>query len=476
MIQTFEDKELLNHRHGISGLHETVDAIAADLDPQKLRILIVAEHASMRFGGEASLPLHYFRVLRQRGIETWLVVHERTRQELMAYFPEESDRIYFVSDSVWHKILYSTHQYLPRKIFEITLGFAMGMLTQWHQRRLVKKLVKEQRIDVIHQPIYVSPKTPSLIFGMGAPVIMGPMNGGMSYPPGFQHMENRFVRLSVHLGRLSSGLLNSLIPGKKLAATLLVANQRTREALPPGTQGKVIELVENGVDLSIWHHNADDRQEKPNTLPTDSNHPSLTRFVFVGRLVDWKGVDLLLMAFKKVLEQVPAELEIIGEGSIRATLEQLAQGEMTPSLSHEAIPLHLKPDSVKFSGWLSPVECMQHLQRADVLVLPSLFESGGAVVLEAMSMGLPVIATQWGGPTDYINEQCGVLIPPISPEFFVNELAAAMVKLAQSPKLRTQMGQVGRQRVLNCFDWEKKVDTILDIYAETVNRTKVQNS
>ena len=54
------------------------------------RVLIVSEHASVKFGGEAILPWHYFRILRRRGVEAWLVVHERTRDELISLLPEEA--------------------------------------------------------------------------------------------------------------------------------------------------------------------------------------------------------------------------------------------------------------------------------------------------------------------------------------------------------------------------------------------------
>jgi glycosyltransferase involved in cell wall biosynthesis len=450
---------------------QQVKSNASPPNPCDLRILIVAEHASMEFGGEATLPLHYFRLLRQRGIEAWLVVHERTRKELMDRFPEDSDRIYFTPDTAIHRALFSTNKYLPRAIFEITCGFAMQLLTQLYQRRLSQKLVKSQRIDLIHQPICVSPRTPSLIYGMGVPVVMGPLNGGMSYPPGFRYMESWVVRLSVYLGRLLSDFLNALIPGKKLADILLVANPRTRQALPVGIRGRVIELVENGVDLSLWKPKPLDqftlKQLSRSEEATSEN--TVTRFVFIGRLVNWKGVDLLLRALNKVLEQVPAKLEVIGDGPGRLAFEQLAQDleimSMPESESGDR-SLSGSSDAVQFLGWLSQAECARQLQSSDVLVLPSLFECGGAVVLEAMTVGLPVIATHWGGPVDYVSEQSGVLIAPTSQVAFIDGLAAAMIKLAKSPMLRQEMGQAGRQLVIERFDWEKKIDAILQIYAE----------
>ena len=307
--------------------------LAAYPNSQDLRILIVAEHASMKFGGEVALPVHYFRELRQRNIETWLVVHERIREELLAYFPADCDRIYFVPDTRLHRLLSFIGNYFPRKISEITFGFAMTMLTQLHQRRVIKKLVRQKQIDVIHQPIFVSPKIPSLIFDVGAPVVIGPMNGGMTFPPAFQHQEGRAVTLAVFIGRQLSNLLNTLIPGKKLAATLLVANQRTRKALPSGVKGEVIELVENGVDILLWRSKFSANSQMKASAPSFNRsnesddakrEPQPIKFIFMGRLLGWKGLDLLLPAFKQVLEQLPATLEIIGDGAAQDYLTQLA--------------------------------------------------------------------------------------------------------------------------------------------------------
>ena len=411
-----------------------------------MKILIVAEHASLKYGGEAALPLHYFRVLRQRGIETWLIVHERTREELETLFKSDRDRLYFVSDTIWHRLLWQCSQLLPRRIADFTFGLVLRSITQINQRYLARKIVRSQKIDVVHQPILVSPKEPSFMFDLGAPVVIGPMNGGMKYPPGLSR-ENSLVDWGVATGRLFANLFNTLIPGKRRATTILVANQRTKEALPTGIAGKILEVVENGVDLSVW---------QTDLAPVAKTTSQSVKFVFVGRLVHWKAVDLLLKAFKQLSAHMPVELEIIGDGDRRWNLEALAQ--------------ELNLTSVNFTGFLSQSECAQRLQSADVMVLPSLYECGGAVVLEAMTMGIPVIATNWGGPTDYLDESCGILVEPQPPDLFVLDLANAMLKLAKSPTLRQSMGKAGHQRILERFDWEVKVDTMLDLYQEAIAR------
>src|SRR3954452_19178578 len=82
----------------------------------QLRIVIVAEHASARFGGEAILPLHIFRGLRRLGIEAWLVVHGRTQDELRALLPAEVDRIHFVPDTSLNRFLYRLERIMPSRV------------------------------------------------------------------------------------------------------------------------------------------------------------------------------------------------------------------------------------------------------------------------------------------------------------------------------------------------------------------------
>ncbi|MFP5273765.1 glycosyltransferase family 4 protein [Coleofasciculus sp.] len=407
-----------------------------------MKVIIVAEHASTLFGGEAHNPLHYFRELRSRNIEVWLVVHDRTKAELQKLFPEDFERIFFVKGTFLHRLLWRNQQLLPRKFGEVTLGLLSQMYTQMLQRPIIQKLVIEHEIDVVHQPIQLAPKYPSLMFNLGVPVIIGPMNGGMTFPPSFRYYcQGFFVEQTVTIGRFFSNVIHRILPGKLKAQVLLVANERTKQALPKAVQGRVIELVDNGVDLSVWQSSTK-VAEKPNHIVS---------FVYVGRLVDWKGVDLLLEAFHRVIAETNATLEIIGDGKLRSKLEFQA----------ERLGLN---GNVVFTGWLSQKQCACKLQQADVMVLPSLYESGGAVVLEAMAMGIPVIATNWGGPTDYLDSTCGILIEPSSKEAFVNGLKEGMLKLARNPDLRKQMGRSGQELVQLKFDWKSKIDQIIEIY------------
>jgi glycosyltransferase involved in cell wall biosynthesis len=410
-----------------------------------MRICVVAEHASTRFGGEAILPVHYFRLLRSRGIESWLVVHSRTQSEVVELFPQDIERILFVPDLWIQKLLFSLSGYLPRRLSEATLGLCNQLMTQFCQRAIVRQLIREQRIDVIHQPIPVAPRFPSAMFGLGVPVVIGPLNGGMEYPPAFRRTESWMSHTAISFARLFADAGNTLLPGKKHASVVLVANERTRRALPSGIRGKVIELVENGIDIGLWQ------------APSDSTVCKVPRFVFLGRLVDWKAVDIAIRALKTV---PTAELEVIGDGPMLEAWQSLA-GELGIQ------------DRVHFVGWLPQQECVTRLRDSVALVLPSLYECGGAVVLEAMAMGKPVIATHWGGPADYLDASCGILVEPESYPGLVAGFAEAMQKMIDSPRLAKSMGAAGRERAVRNFDWQRKIDRILGIYRALAEKRNV---
>jgi glycosyltransferase involved in cell wall biosynthesis len=384
--------------------------------------------------------------LRQRGVEVWLVAHDRVRAELEALLPEERDRMRFVADTPIHRALFRLSCLLPRRIAESTLGLLMLLYTQWTERGVVRQLISEHGIDVLHQPAPVAPSYPSMFFGLGRPLIIGPMNGGMDYPPAFRSADSLFSRIFVALARRLTAMANRLLPGKRNAAVLLVANQRTAAALPRGYRGRLVELVENGVDLTTWNLSSAGVQRA-------ANH-----FVFMGRLVDWKALPIVFEAMTRV---PVATLEVIGDGSMRQPWQQDAERRGLSGRVH-------------FRGWQSQQECALALAGATALVLPSLYECGGAVVLEAMAMARPVIATDWGGPADYLDAGTGFLIPPESHRALVNGFGDAMQRLVENPELAARMGATARRRVQENFTWQMKIDRILEIYESAIESANVR--
>lgn len=140
----------------------------------------------------------------------------------------------------------------------------------------------------------------------------------------------------------------------------------------------------------------------------------------------------------------------------------------------EAVHLH---EHVVFLGRVEHSEMAREYRHADALVFPSLREGTPAVLLEAMSQGLPVIALDIHGARVLCDTSSAILIPVESKEQMVKGFRDAIVKLHNEPELRRGMGQAGRRKVEEKFLWEKRAQRMNEIYAQVlgthpVNATK----
>jgi glycosyltransferase involved in cell wall biosynthesis len=421
-----------------------------------LRVLLVAQAASEALGGEPMLPTQYFRRYRKLGVDVHLLCHERTADELRAKYPDDLDRLHFVAETPMSMRLFRIQQKVP-------IGGVLKYQT-FHaarrgiaRRQLVERavdLVRRLKIDVVHEVNPVSPKEPSGMHAVreaGAALVIGPLNGGMTFPAGFPEFQSLFTKTFQAAGRYVSPLAHKRLPGKRLADLVLAANPRTRDALPAGAAsagGEVIELCENGVDLALW----DDGGPLPADRP--GRDPARPRFVYLGRLEGWKAVDLMIRAFAAA--DLNGTLDLIGDDDARPKLEALAE------------ELGVR-DRITFHGFKTQQDAAEIMRQCDVFCLSSLYECGGAVVLEAMAVGLPVITTDWGGPADYVDEHSAVSVSPTNREQFVKDFAAAMTKLGNDPALRRQMGAAGQRRIREGgFVWDDKIRIMLGLYQRAV--------
>jgi len=316
------------------------------------RILIVAPNASSRFGGEAFLPLKYFEILRRRGVPAILIAHARNRDDLMEVLGPYVDGIHFVDDTAWHRTIWAIGLRFPAKIREVVFGTLLDRVNEHYQGRIIRNLVAAGDVELIHQPTPVSPLAPSGLHQFGVPLVIGPMNGGMAYPPGYDDFESAVTRRLVHAARKVAQVVNTLTPGKRKAAVLLVANERTRKALPFPDHPAIVSLAENGVDLALWTAPARSLKPAPSGQPL--------RLVFSGRLVRWKAVDITIEAMSRAKSRgVAVELDILGDGVEREKLEALCRS------------LGLA-DSVRFHGFQKQPLCVAHFARADALILNSI--------------------------------------------------------------------------------------------------------
>lgn len=180
--------------------------------------------------------------------------------------------------------------------------------------------------------------------------------------------------------------------------------------------------------------------------------------LFVGRLVERKGVDVLLRAAARLRERYRLRVVVVGEGPERNHLEDLAR-----QLGLEQL--------VEFRGRVTDEELARCYGSASVFVLPAVVdrrgetEGLGVVLLEAMSYGVPVVATRVGGIPDIVEDGAnGLLVEAGDAE----ALAGALAKVAEDRALASRLGEAGRRTGENRFGWERITDRWERLYSEAV--------
>ena len=274
-----------------------------------------------------------------------------------------------------------------------------------------------------------------------------------------------YVIGTVHSSRVRGvedrALLRALTP--HIDRLVAVSRSIVGKLVAEGRTSAPVELIYNGVDLDRY-----DRQEACCTLPEEYGFAEGTPLVgVVARLEPEKGHATLLDAWPLVLERVPeARLLIIGEGSRREALEEQARalGLLGEECEGDACvgTRHARPGAkVVFTGLRDDIPAVT--AALDVAVLPSHREAQGTVILEAMALSRPVVATNVGGIPEMIEDGVtGLLVPPREPR----PLADAIVRLLTDHPLADTMGRAGHDLVHQRFCIERMVEAIQTLYDE----------
>ena len=202
-----------------------------------------------------------------------------------------------------------------------------------------------------------------------------------------------------------------------------------------------MRVVYNGIDTEAFSCRNGDSRER-------------NRIIVVSNTADRKkGVLYLLRAVRRLREEMDVKLTIVDRGR--------PDNEYTPGLVDK---LGLN-GSVEFTGKVSTGEMVDHYARAEVAVVPSLYEGFGLPAAEAMSCGVPVVSTTAGALPEVVgHDGCGILVPPRDHD----ALAMGIRRLLESEEMRRNMAQAGRKRVEQMFSWRQAAEKTLDVYQEVM--------
>lgn len=199
-----------------------------------------------------------------------------------------------------------------------------------------------------------------------------------------------------------------------------------------------IRVVPNGVDTAQF------------TPPVDSNRDDV--ILYVGTLIERKGLKYLLVAVSALFESFPNyRLVLVGDGPQELRLKRLAEN------------LGIA-ERVSFLGFQPPERVRMWMQRAKVLVLPSLEEGMGVVLLEALACSTPVIGSRVDGIQEVITPDVGLLVPPADSA----ALSQAIQSILSDPQRWAYMSHHARERAVTHYDWDYIANQFIALYRSIV--------
>jgi glycosyltransferase involved in cell wall biosynthesis len=312
-------------------------------------------------------------------------------------------------------------------------------LDLWHQ---FKSRIVAGEFDLVHRVTPLSPTNQSIIAKRlakcGVPFILGPLNGGVPWPKHFvdrQHAEREWLS---HVRSLYK-LMPAYRATRRHASAIIAGSKFTHSEIPHWAKSKSIYIPENGVDLERFK------------IPRSRSASLPLKAAFVGRLVPYKGADILLEAAADFVKEGKVELHIIGDGPQRPDLETLVDR------------MGIR-DKVKFYNWLPHHEVQAKLRDCDFLALPSIREFGGAVVVEAMAIGVTPIVADYAGPSELVDDRTGIRVPFHDKQSLVSGFREAIRRMIRSPELLDQLGAAAQKKVREKLTWEAKAGQILAVY------------
>jgi phosphatidylinositol alpha-1,6-mannosyltransferase len=321
------------------------------------------------------------------------------------------------------------------------------------ERQLWRQLgsrISAREFDLVHRITPISPTSQSLIARRLAqrnvPFVIGPLNGGLPWPKNFidrQHAEKDWLSHLRWIYKMMPGYRSM----RRYSTAIIAGSKYTYSEIPHWAKDKCIYIPENGVDMDRFQ------------IPRDHAASLPLRAAFVGRLVPYKGADMLLEAAAEFLKNGQLELHIIGDGPQRAFLEEMVGGLGIRS-------------SVCFHGWVPHAEVHAKLRVCDFMALPSIREFGGAVVVESMALGVAPVVADYGGPSELVDESTGIRVPFYDKQSLVQGMTAAIGSVIRSPETLDRLGAAGRQKVLDKLTWQAKADQILAVYEAVLNGSK----
>jgi len=338
-----------------------------------------------------------------------------------------------LSDRIWSWVFRRILKSNPENQARTGLSYPFHLAFEWRAWRQLRRRILAGDFDVVLRLVPMSPVLPSpfAFFLRKGPIpfVIGPLNGGLPWPPGFPHLDKQ--------RQWTAGLRNlyRFLPFARstyrYATAIIAASSQTYSEFAR-YRDKLFFVPEPGIGRSLCSGDAR-RTERSAKL----------ELLFVGGLVPRKACDLALRAAASLLRNGLAHFTVVGDGPERNRVEDL-----TRSLGIES--------SVSFCGWISQAEALSRMRSADVFVFPTLRDNGAGVVFEALASGAVPIVVDFGGPGDIVNPSVGYKVPLTNENDIVSRIEKILADLENNRGHLSRLRQQGMTYARECLTWDAK--------------------
>lgn len=405
-----------------------------------MRILLSAFACTPGAGSEGGAGWRYAELLAETH-EVW-VITDTSRRVLIERWEaaRNNKRLRFI-------------YYRPRIVAGLNLNSRTAQVIyqcwQMGAWRVARDLDRVVDFDFVWHLTYGVFRQPSWMWKIGKPFVFGPVGGAESAPFALfkglpvRELFKECLREAVNRGVWLFPAVRELY---RRADIIFVRTSETYEIIPGFAKSKVVIAQEIGA------------LTRPDAIAGKRNGRREVKILFAGRLLGLKGIHLGLRAFS-------AYLSAGGLG----TFTIIGAGPMERSLKELAIRLRID-DRVEFVGAKMQAELFSLYPNFDVLLFPSLHDSGGNVVLEALSFGLPVICLDLGGPKCFVDETCGIVIATrgLGVDGVVEALASSLLSLSQDDDRRFALSEGALKRAGE-LSWDRQINRIFDVIESRFN-------
>lgn len=405
------------------------------------RILISAYGCEPGKGSEQGVGWHWSLQLA-RFAEVVVLTRSNNRAAIEAAIPDEvSGRVCF------------EYYDLPPSLLRYKGKVEKGLVSyyfmwQWGAYRRARSLIQQSRFDFVMALTFGTLWLPTFMYLLPVPFIWGPVGGGEAVPFNLIKTLPIRSRLSQYLRYflMATVPVNPFLLGPlRRAKVILTRTEDTARVIPRPYSHKVRVVLETAI--------ADDFLARTRRLPTHIKQDSL-RVIYTGRLVALKNVASAIHSIAHAKTHgVDVKFVIVGDGPLRESLEGLV------------VRLGVE-GQVIFLGSISQTEVIEELVKSDVYLYPSLKEGGVWSLMEAMSVGLPIVCVNTSGMAVITDENSAIRVSPDSQGQMIADFARALVELAQSPELRRNLGANARKRIEGHFRWHHKAEFMRGLFDE----------